>query len=109
MKTLVKYSIAVTLLTFVLNVNAITPPTIAALPEEAYIDDIPFNTGHIFDSLVDVSLTKTYQLTDESYIRDIPFNTAEIASENLDATSFDLEEESYINDIPFSTELYAKQ
>lgn len=110
MKTLVKYSIALTLLTFVLHVNANTPPTIAALPEEAYIDDIPFNTGQIFDSLVDVSLTDTYQLTDESYIRDIPFNTAEIAADSIEmeTSEFTLDNETYIDDIPFSTKEIAK-
>src|SRR3989339_1321100 len=99
MKTLLKYSLLLALLTVAFHMNANTPPTIAALPEEAYIDDIPFNTGQIFDSLYDVSLTDTYQLTDESYIRDIPFNTAVIAAHSveIDTTSFPLESESYID------------
>ncbi|PIQ30867.1 MAG: hypothetical protein COW63_08870 [Bacteroidetes bacterium CG18_big_fil_WC_8_21_14_2_50_41_14] len=109
MKTILKYTFALVLLTFTFNANAIAPVISPLLAEEAYIDDIPFSTQHVFDSILDLSLTDTYDLSEEVYIQDIPFNTAEIASENLDATSFDLEEESYINDIPFSTELYAKQ
>jgi len=102
MKTILKYTFALALLTFTFNANAIAPVISPLLAEEAYIDDIPFSTQHVFDSILDLSLTDTYDLSEEVYIQDIPFNTAEIASENLDATSFDLEEESYINDIPFS-------
>ena len=109
MKTLLKYTFALALLVFTFNANAIVPVISPVLAEEAYIDDIPFSTQHVFDSILDLSLTDTYDLSEEDYIQDIPFNTAEIASENMDATSFNLEEESYINDIPFSTELYAKQ
>ncbi|MDP2723656.1 MAG: hypothetical protein Q8O72_12950 [Bacteroidales bacterium] len=109
MKTLLKYTFALALLAFTFNANAIAPVISPVLAEEAYIDDIPFSTQHVFDSILDLSLTDTYDLSEEDYIQDIPFNTAEIASENMDATSFNLEEESYINDIPFSTELYAKQ
>src|SRR3989339_1734351 len=105
MKTLLKYSLLLALLTVAFHMNANTPPTIAALPEEAYIDDIPFNTGQIFDSLVDVSLTDTYQLTDESYISDIPFNTSEVAADSMEmeTSEFNLDNETYIDDIPFST------
>jgi len=110
MKTLLKYSLLLALLTVALHLNTNTPPTVAALPEEAYIDDIPFNTGQIFDSLYDVSLTDTYQMTDESYISDIPFNTAEVATESMEmeTSEFTLDNESYIDDIPFSTKDIAK-
>ncbi|PKP32741.1 MAG: hypothetical protein CVT99_03480 [Bacteroidetes bacterium HGW-Bacteroidetes-16] len=110
MKTLLRYSLTLALLAVALHLNANTPPTVAALPEEAYIDDIPFNTGQIFDSLYDVSLTDTYQLTDENYISDIPFNTAEVAADSVefDTNTFTLESETYIDDIPFSTKDIAK-
>ncbi|MDP2723659.1 MAG: hypothetical protein Q8O72_12965 [Bacteroidales bacterium] len=110
MKTLLKYSLTLALLTVALHLNASTPPTVAALPEEAYINDIPFSTELIFDSLYDVSLTETYQLTDENYISDIPFNTVEIAADSMEmeTSEFTLDNETYIDDIPFSTKDIAK-
>lgn len=113
MKTLLKYTFALVLLTFALNTNANTntPPFISALTEEAYIDDIPFSTEHIFDSLYDANLTNEFGLTEESYIQDIPFDTKEIIEtiQEVATDTFDLEDESYIDDIPFSTEAVAKQ
>ena len=51
--------------------------------EEAYIDDLPFNTRMIAAMLID------YNQEDEEYIDDIPFNTYEIAIEKLvDITCF---------------------
>jgi hypothetical protein len=110
MKTLLKYTFATILIAFALNTNANTPPTISPLTEEAYIDDIPFSTENIFDSLCDVNMTQTFDLIEEEFIQDIPFNTEEVIERSSDYASytFDLEEESYINDIPFSTETLAK-
>ncbi|MFA5417321.1 MAG: hypothetical protein WC341_02575 [Bacteroidales bacterium] len=110
MKTLLKYTFALALFTVALHLNANTPPTVAALPEEAYINDIPFNTGQIFDSLYDASLSDTYQLTDENYISDIPFNTVEIAADSMEmeTSEFTLDNENYIDDIPFATKNIAK-
>lgn len=67
--------------------------------EEAYIDDIPFNTEEIYlDSFME----------EESYINDIPFNTALIASnaklEKYYPYSIKMEEEAYVDDIPFNTQ-----
>ncbi len=113
MKTLLKYTFATALIAFALNTNAntVTPPVITPLSEEAYIDDIPFSTENIFDSLLDVSLTQEFELTEEAYIQDIPFDTKEVietSNENI-RSYFDLEEESYINDIPFSPEAIVRQ
>jgi len=112
MKTLLKYTFATILIAFAINTNAntVTPPVITPLAEEAYIDDIPFSTQHIFDSLMDVSITQDFDLNEEEYIQDIPFNTEEVLDNASDSISriFNLEDESYINDIPFSTEAMAK-
>ena len=115
MKTLLKYTFAAALLAFALNANASnnnnTPLLTFALTEEAYIDDIPFSTENIFDSLFDISLTQAFEMTEESYIQDIPFDTKEVieSSNENNISGFDLEEESYISDIPFSTEALVKQ
>ena len=113
MKTILKYTFALALIAFALNTqaNTNTPPFITPLPEEAYIDDIPFSTENIFDSLFDTNLTQEFNLSDESYIQDIPFDTKAVIenSNNIVTSEFNLEEESYINDIPFSTEAIVKQ
>ncbi len=112
MKTLLKYTFATLLIALAINTNAnnMTPPVITPLAEESYIDDIPFNTEHIFDSLLDATITQEFGLSEEDYIQDIPFDTKEVIDSAADALThdFDLEDESYINDIPFSTEAIAK-
>ena len=71
--------------------------------DEAYINDIPFNTELIVNNMVDA----TFNFEEEKYINDIPFNTYEIAFEastsDSDNFNFEIEEEAYINDIPFDT------
>lgn len=66
--------------------------------EEAYIDDIPFNTEEIF-------LNSLFE--ELAYIDDIPFNTVQVAEEasvkEVELTNFEFEEEAYIDDIPFTT------
>ncbi|HEY9114985.1 MAG TPA: hypothetical protein VIN10_09795 [Bacteroidales bacterium] len=71
------------------------------LKDEAYINDIPFNTEMVVNNM----LAERFDLEEENYINDIPFNTSEIAfeSENSDSINFEMEEEAYINDIPFNT------
>lgn len=50
------------------------------MEEEAYIDDIPFDTEKIAQrALYNESQKETYQFEDEAYIDDIPFDTEEIA------------------------------
>jgi len=76
--------------------------------DEQYINDIPFNTKAIFDSLqngqdIDPSLT----IQQEEYISDIPFDTEKIVaqyrSDSAMKVNFKLPEEETINDIPFNT------
>ncbi len=115
MKISLKYTFVAALIAFALNANAFantnTPPFVTPLTEEVYIDDIPFSTENIFDSLLDATLIQEFELTNEDYIQDIPFDTKVVidnSNENI-SSDFDLEEESYINDIPFCTEAILRQ
>jgi len=81
-----------------------------ALTEEAYVNDIPFDTGAVVaEAQYQEALKKSFALEDEKYINDIPFDTRAIACpaacEKAMSVHFPLEEEGYINDIPFNTAL----
>lgn len=92
------YTIALITLTIVTNTfMAFASPVV--FEEEAYIDDIPFNTHIIFENL---TLENTFGFGFEEYIDDIPFDTFEIASKT-DSISPDFDNEPVIDDIPFST------
>ena len=76
--------------------------------DEEYINDIPFNTKAIFDSIQnDHDIDPAFTLRDEAYINDIPFDTEKIAAQYLSDSAmkinFELPEEETINDIPFNT------
>jgi len=76
--------------------------------EEAYIDDIPFDTECVTkDCLYEKAVSEVFDLPDEAYIEDIPFNTAKVAKQiqyqNTSKNDFQFEEEKYIDDIPFDT------
>ncbi|HNS16827.1 MAG TPA: hypothetical protein PKH94_11565 [Bacteroidales bacterium] len=83
-----------------------------SLNEEAYIDDIPFNTEEIAGISVNASDLTQFSLKEEEYIDDIPFDTEEIvqslqrnaSQDEAMASVFLLDEELYIDDIPFETE-----
>ncbi len=81
--------------------------------EEEYIDDIPFNTKAIFDSVQASRLTADFRPAEEAYIDDIPFDTRQIASRTLSekalSVPFRMQEEPYINDIPFNTRVIASK
>lgn len=86
--------------------------TTFTMEKEAYINDIPFDTGNIsIKYLYNRALAENFEMEEESYIDDIPFNTEEIAVNRLSLNAmkveFDLPEENYIDDIPFSTKLVA--
>ena len=72
--------------------------------EEAYIDDIPFNTEWVVNELAILAIN----FEEEAYVDDIPFNTANVvANYNYNQTIAELyvmEDENYIDDIPFITE-----
>ncbi len=76
--------------------------------EEAYVEDIPFNTKEIMEAYLIASLPEAEP---EAYINDIPFRTDSIARKFLPVQMTGLypEIESYINDIPFNTENIASK
>ena len=93
-------------LLFSLNTNA-TAETFC-FEEEAYINDIPFNTGCVTaEYLYEKAINKEYNFEEESYISDIPFDTecvtAHCRYHKAINVTFSFEEESYIDDIPFNT------
>jgi len=78
------------------------------MPEEQYIDDIPFNTEDIaVKARYAEAVSQEFVMEEEEYIDDIPFNTDFLSkvylSEKALTEDFDMEEEAYINDIPFNT------
>jgi hypothetical protein len=93
--------VVVGILLYSTSVSGMTP----RFEEEAYINDIPFDT----ELVVLEMMMPEFNFKDEAYINDIPFSTEEIANLiNYDkslSVSFETEEEGYVDDIPFSTEL----
>jgi len=77
------------------------------VPEEEYVNDIPFNTAKI---AVEAIYQKTIRIpftVPEEEVNDIPFDTHKIAMEALYQKAltqvFHVPEEEYVHDIPFST------
>ncbi|GEM_PF-1292459 len=56
-------------------------PVKIVLKDEAYIDDIPFNTEEIAKQALLQAQLKEFKLKDEAYIDDIPFNTEQVCRE----------------------------
>lgn len=83
-------------------VTANKPLSHLQLTEEAYIDDIPFDTRKILCSYLN---TVVIAQEPEPYSDDIPFETASIASRFIPAAEAGIiaEPEAYIDDIPFDT------
>jgi hypothetical protein len=70
--------------------------------EEAYVNDIPFNTWEIaVEAIFEGDEAK---LPEESYVNDIPFDTRTIACKYLLLKMLETRGEANVNDIPFSTE-----
>ena len=105
MKTKLYTTILIAIITlFSVNLNASN----IQFAEESYIDDIPFDTEMICESLMLKDFQNEFQFEEEAYIDDIPFSTKSVAA-NYHFTSaleidFDFNDEDYINDIPFNTE-----
>ncbi len=74
--------------------------------EEAYINDIPFDTEEVAAVYFDEN-TVSLDFDEETYVDDIPFNTSAIATDYLYKNAvqvvFNFENEEEINDIPFNT------
>jgi hypothetical protein len=81
------------------------------MQDEAYINDIPFNTTVILNTIhSNCALSADFELMDEPYINDIPFDTLEVAMDirkNKESLSVRMTEEAYIDDIPFDTQKIA--
>ena len=80
--------------------------------EEAYVDDIPFNTADISrQKLFELAMMQDFDLNEEASIDDVPFNTEQVViNYNFrQATKqvYEMTEENYVNDIPFNTCLIA--
>lgn len=105
MKTILKSTAITTIFTLLFSFSMMADIN---FKDEAYIDDIPFNTEAIFSKVVLERNMIDYELNEEAYINDIPFSTETIAKETLYelaiAEEFTFDEETYIDDIPFSTE-----
>lgn len=75
--------------------------------DEAYVDDIPFDT----EMVVHLLTNSDFNFDEEAYVDDIPFNTADISRqwlfEQAMMQEFNLNEEAYVNDLPFDTEQIA--
>ena len=76
--------------------------------KESYINDIPFETKQIFDSVkYQEAIAVSFSPKAEAFIEDIPFETEKIALQYLADSAmkinFQMPEEKTINDIPFNT------
>ena len=82
----------------VIDIYSIKDPVIT---EEAYINDIPFDTYEVaVESILEGDELK---LKDEAYINDIPFDTKVIADKYLLNMKVKTLDETYIDDLPFNT------
>lgn len=89
-------TIIITLLTvitsFTLNAGPNSLPAVPSLPDEAYVDDIPFDTREVVANMA-------VELEAEPNVNDIPFDTRKVVlSYNIKT---DIEE--YADDFPFDT------
>lgn len=76
------------------------------LEEEAYIDDIPFDTECVSKNCIyQKAIAENFDFEEEASINDIPFETEKIVMIN----EYYFEDESYIDDIPFDTKKIVKQ
>lgn len=105
MKALIKSTAITATLAIFFSINTMA---VVNFEDEAYIDDIPFDTEVIFNEVVLERNLVEFDFDVEEYIDDIPFDTEVIADEKLYELAFNkefaIEEEAYIDDIPFNTE-----
>ncbi len=101
--------IALLSILFALNMNA----SEYTFQEEAAVNDIPFDTKAIFDSIMEEQELASFGFDEENNVNDIPFNTESIFLQSIYtmaiATDFSFPEETYVDDIPFNTEIMAHQ
>jgi hypothetical protein len=93
---------------FSIFLSLVAQPDTFVMNDEAYIDDIPFNTEAIAKNhMIAEALQVDFYFAEESYIDDIPFNTREvIANHKAEAAMnviYEIAQEEFIDDIPFNT------
>ena len=105
MNTIIKSTTITATLALLFSINTMA---VVNFENEAYIDDIPFDTEAIFNEVVIERNLVEFNFDDKEYINDTPFDTKVIASDKIYELAFNkefvIEEESYIDDIPFNTE-----
>ena len=105
MKTFIKSTSILTTLVLLLSFNTRASVT---FNDEAYIDDIPFDTEAIYSNIVIERNILDFTFEEEAYIDDIPFAVEEIATNKLYDLALEQEfnhsEEAYIDDLPVNTE-----
>jgi hypothetical protein len=102
MKTLTTSTLIATLALMIsLNLNA--GSLNLHFEEEAYVNDIPFNTEMVIHDM----MMPEFDFEEEAYINDIPFDTECVAKNCIYMKAimvdFEMEEEAYVDDIPFDT------
>jgi hypothetical protein len=109
MKTTYKISTLIASLFLMLAINLNASNFLPAFAEEAYIDDIPFDTELIFEKLT----MPEFDFEEEAYINDIPAElyctTPDCMYEKATSIVFETSEEGYIDDLPFNTEKIANE
>jgi hypothetical protein len=110
MKAIIKSTAITTIFTLLFSFNMMADIN---FKDEAYIEDIPFNTEAIYSKVVIERNILDCELNEEAYINDIPFSTETIAEDKLYELAmkeeFTFDEEAYIDDIPFNTEEICQQ
>ena len=83
MKSLLQFT-AITTLIVAMSFN-LTASNMKLVPEEeAYINDIPFNTQEVVANyLYNKALNETFAFEEEAYIDDIPFDTHAVVEANV--------------------------
>ena len=79
-----------------------------ALPEEQYVNDIPFNTAKLsVEAQYQKAIKVQFTVPQEKDVKDIPFNVQEIAAQYQYQKAltevFHLPAEQDVDDIPFNT------
>ena len=79
------------------------------LPEEQYVNDIPFNTAKLaVEAQYQKAIRVQFTVPQEKDVNDIPFNVQKIATQYQYQKAltqvFEVPAEKDVNDIPFSTE-----
>jgi hypothetical protein len=75
---------------------------VMAMQEEAFVNDIPFDTWMVGQTSVPDKVMMT--LPDEEYVDDIPFSTEKVANKILFCRLLECMDEASVDDIPFNTE-----